>query len=290
MALKMMLQLPLLVKAVNAEHKAIERLIQKQQFDIIISDNRYGCYNKKAYNVFITHQLNIQTPAHLRWLNPVIRQINKNRTSNFNECWVPDFQNQNNLSGDLSHGNFVSESVFYVGPLSRFYEKTDNRFAGEKDIAPILILISGPEPQRTIFEKLVLSQAGNLKVPTHIVCGRPGNYETYHLNDFIQVYSRLDSGSVYDLMQKAEVVICRSGYTTIMELAATGKHATLIPTPGQTEQEYLAKKFLGEKIYNCQSQNVFNLEKAINDAGNFSGLRIENNFELLHKRLDEILK
>jgi len=291
MAFKMMLQLPLLIKAVSEEHKTIEALFEKKKFDAIISDNRYGCFHKNAYSVFITHQLNIQTPPHLNWFKPVVKKINLNRIANYNECWIPDFAGDVNLSGNLSHGTDEANNLFFAGPLSRFYNRI--KFNAYESTEPkhtaLLCLISGPEPQRSVFEKMILEQSKHLKVKTDIVCGRAGEYNQYMLNDFVKVHASLNSDAVFELMNEASIVICRSGYTTIMELAATGKKAVLIPTPGQTEQEYLAKKFFVEKVFYKQNQNEFDLQKALLQVQHFSGIKMENDFAVMKNRIDFLL-
>lgn len=291
MAFKMMLQLPLLIKAVSAEHRTIETLFENMKFDVVISDNRYGCYYKNAYSVFITHQINIQTPQHLNWFKPVIKNINLNRIANFNECWIPDFAEVVNLSGNLSHGTDEVNNSFFTGPLSRFYnrKKISHTEPAEQNQTAILCLISGPEPQRSVFEKMILEQSKHLKVKTDIACGRAGEYSHYMLNDFVKVHSSLNSDAVYELMNKASVVICRSGYTTIMELAATAKKAVLIPTPGQTEQEYLAEKFFNENIYYTQKQHEFDLQKALGQVQQFPGIKMENDFAVMKNRIDFLL-
>jgi len=67
-------------------------------------------------------------------------------------------------------------------------------------------------------------------------------------------------------------VISRSGYTTIMDLAVLEKKAYFIPTPGQNEQEYLAKRLTKLGIVPSCKQADFKLEK-LGDIEKYTGLK-----------------
>ncbi len=262
----MAFQFPKMFRAIAKEKKAIAKIVEDEKIDIVISDNRFGCFSKKTYNVFMTHQINLPIPM------PVAKQlgnwVNWNQISNFDECWIPDFKDEPNLSGNLSHGKNVAQqikNVKYIGALSRMQKKPT------KQKRKAIIILSGPEPQRTYLEKKILEQA--LESPYHflIVKGQTERKEHFFFSKNIEVVSFLTSEELNTAIAESEIVISRSGYTTLMDLVFLGKKAILIPTPGQTEQEYLAKHFYEQKIFFTSSQKNFNLEEALRLVERFTG-------------------
>ncbi len=286
-------------KAIAAEHAALEKLIARHHFDLIISDNRYGIWNEKVHSVFITHQINIQVPGYLKWLQPLILNYNLKQISNFKECWIPDVAGDKNLSGVLSHQCKLPSNTYYIGSLSRFdsgqlkFLKTTNSSSQFKSLGlpekpQLLILLSGPEPQRTIFEKLILNQVAAIKYKTLIVQGLTQTHEVKQLSPNVTMVSYLTASNLKDIILSAELIVSRSGYSTIMDLAATHSKALLVPTPGQTEQEYLAKKFNDAGIFYAVTQEDFSVE-AIEKAKTFTGISSEQNMQLLQARLKALL-
>jgi len=262
----MAFQFPKMFRAIAKEKKAVAKIVKDEKIDIVISDNRFGCFSKNAYNVFMTHQVNLPIPM------PVAKQIgnwvNWIKISNFDECWIPDFKEEPNLSGKLSHGKNVAQqikNVKYVGALSRMQKKQSE----QKRKA--IIILSGPEPQRTYLEKNILEQA--LESPHHflVVKGQTERKEHFFFSENIEVVSFLTSEELNNAIAESEIVISRSGYTTLMDLVFLGKKAILIPTPGQTEQEYLAEHFHKQNIFFTTSQNNFNLKKALEKVESFTG-------------------
>ncbi|MFK7807674.1 MAG: glycosyltransferase [Saprospiraceae bacterium] len=232
MVVNVLLQLPKIVLAIQQERKAIQRLVTEQDVQILISDNRFGCYTPKTYNVFMTHQLNIMAPFSLA--EKVIAFWNKKILSRFDLCWVPDFEKAPGLSGDLSHPSPVA-SVKYIGPLSRMEAiKVKKKYDA-------IVILSGPEPQRTRLEKLILQQAKNLPYRFLVVRGKMMDRQPLFQKENIDIVGHLLANDLAKAIASAEVVIARSGYTTIMDLYALQKKAILVPTPGQTEQEYLGR-------------------------------------------------
>ena len=140
-------QVPKILIAIKREHRWLRDVFKKESFDLIISDNRYGFYNQTAYSVFITHQLQIQVPGN-KWLQRILEKWNYYFINRFNECWIPDFKVEPNLAGELSHPEVLPKIVVrYIGLLSRF----ENIVVSTRKPVDILILISGPEPQRTVL-------------------------------------------------------------------------------------------------------------------------------------------
>lgn len=261
-------QFPKMMRAISNEKKEISKIVEKENIDIIISDNRFGVFSQKTYNVFMTHQVNLPIPI------PLFRQIgnwlNRKMIQRFDECWIPDFEEKPNLSGKLSHGNFSlknNTSTKYIGSLSRMKKI-------ESDIKrKAIIILSGPEPQRTFLEKKILEQALELPFQFLLVKGQTERKEHFHFNENIEVVSFLTSGKLNQAIARSEIVISRSGYTTLMDLVSLEKKAILIPTPGQTEQEYLARHFFEQKIFFTSSQKDFDLKNALEKIESFSGFR-----------------
>ncbi|MFZ6051671.1 glycosyltransferase [Halocola ammonii] len=242
-------------RSIREENEVLKKMVKEHQIDAVISDNRYGLHHPEIPTVLITHQLNIQAPLPLRgWLRKIVRGFVKN----FNECWVPDFEGSPNLSGKLSHGKGIPENVRFVGPLSRF---SDSESEQKEEEAPIdyLALISGPEPQRTHFEKEVFKEFLGLEGKRVLICGKPDS-EGKSKESGIEQINYLGGLELESFLRRSKVITCRPGYSTLMDLFALGKGAVLIPTPGQTEQKYLAKHW--SKFCEVQDQKSMDLKKA----------------------------
>lgn len=252
--LNVLMVLPKLVWAVFKEHKIVREITTEHHIDGIISDNRLGCFSKKIPSIFITHQINLIIPsAILQWFS---RQLNYFFIRKYDECWVPDVPNSPNLSGILSHGTPI-KAVTYIGALSRLERRQmDKKF-------DVIVVLSGPEPQRTNLEKAVLEQAGLLPYQFMIVQGKTETNEQFMVGKNIQVKSSLTSAALNKAILSSDLYIGRTGYSSIMDLAKLNKPALLIPTPGQTEQEYLGHLFSKNGVFHIQSQDELNLEIGI---------------------------
>jgi len=282
MAWKMLLSLPNILKRIKEEHLELEKIVEQYKIDIVISDNRYGCYSNKVTSVFITHQLMVKAPIGEKIVhNKICSYIKK-----YDECWIPDYKNENNLSADLSHYYPLPKNSFFIGPLSRFENtnSSNNNFTYD-----IMAIVSGPEPQRTIFENLLSKELYASKLHTIILCGTPDRQIEPTSDTFIKI-AHANSNQMQSYILQSKIIITRSGYSTIMDLAALSKKAIFIPTPGQTEQEYLAKYFMNKKIAYSQKQSAFNLEEALDKTKNYTGFTnysINNN--LLKERINLLL-
>lgn len=256
MALNMALALPGIVSAIRKERQLTCRLVREHQIDLLISDNRYGCYHRQDDSIFMTHQLTIKAP----WA-PAERLIGRfNRywiAAHFGECWAPDFAEPPGLSGVLSHGNWPEISLRYIGPLSRM-----RKYAAERKY-DVIVVLSGPEPQRTLLEEKIIAQALDLPYRVLLVRGKTGQDKHYFIKDHIEVRSYLTSGDLNDAIMASGVLVARSGYSTIMDLAVLQKPALLIPTPGQTEQEYLAELLQAQGLFHTQQQSEMDLKKGL---------------------------
>jgi uncharacterized protein (TIGR00661 family) len=227
---------PAILKAIRLEASWLESLASKQDFDLIISDNRYGLSHPSIPSILITHQLLVKTPfgttADRLVQNRLFRLINR-----FTECWVPDYPSEPSLAGALSHPvHMPGIPVRYIGPLSRLQPMKP------KESVQLLVLLSGPEPQRTILESIVLKQweenPGDSMV---MVRGLPGHSGPAPQISRARIYNHLSSMELSQEVANSQLILCRSGYSSVMDLLPLGKKCIMVPTPGQTEQEYLAK-------------------------------------------------
>ena len=253
-------QVPKFLKSIALEKAWLEQVIKKKGINIVISDNRFGLYHKDVHSIFITHQLLIKSP----FLQSFLQRLNYSFINQFDECWVPDSNVEPYLSGILSHPKKLPQiHVRYIGWLSRFQKKE-----GVKQLH-LLILLSGPEPQRSILENIIIRQLKNFLKPVLIVRGLPGNENQLQVNDYVKCINHLPAGLLEDVIHSSSFVIARSGYSTVMDLLKMQKKSILIPTPGQTEQEYLAQHLLQNNLAFCTKQKTFNLDRALEAAGNF---------------------
>jgi uncharacterized protein (TIGR00661 family) len=260
----LLLQVPSILRSIKEENNWLKEQVEKHAFDAVISDNRYGLYHEKVFSVFITHQLRIKTPLG-KLSEDILQKWNYKLISKFNESWIPDEEGENNLAGDLSHPvKLPSIPVKYIGALSRF-KKLDI----DKVKDHLLIILSGPEPQRTIFENKIVDEIINHPGSATIVRGLPGEKNILPSTNTIHFYNHLTAHDLNEEMMKAEFVISRSGYSTVMDIAALQKKIILIPTPGQTEQEYLADHLMKKHFAMCVAQKDFSLLKLIGEARRF---------------------
>jgi UDP:flavonoid glycosyltransferase YjiC (YdhE family) len=223
-------RLPHFIKSIKKDYNAIESIIKTEHIDLIISDNRYGAYHPKIHSILVTHQLRITHP-----LGKFIDLPFRNYLEKFDEIWVPDFP-EHELSGELSQPlEPLTTPVIFIAPQSRF-SKTLEKTPEFKFLA----IISGPEPHRTQLGYTLIDHLKKVKVPCAMVLSKP-NEENFRVEENMSIWSDLSSKELEDLIDRSEIVICRSGYSSIMDMSKKNKKALLIPTPGQPEQLYLAK-------------------------------------------------
>lgn len=276
--LKILKNSPKLLKAIKAEKKVINSIIEDYKIDGIISDNRLGVRSKKVPSVFITHQLNVLS-GNTTWISTKIHQKIIKR---FDVCWVPDTNGSLNLSGKLGHVKSFEIETKYIGPLSRF-TKTEASIKND-----VMVLISGPEPQRTLLEEKLLSEFKNYNGKVVFVKGKMEREQVIETVGNITIYNFMTSSLLEKTINESELVISRSGYTTVMDLAKLSKKAFFIPTPGQFEQEYLAKRLTKLNLVPSCKQEDFTINK-IEEVANFKGLKAFD-FEVNFKDLFSLFK
>ena len=271
-------QLPKLKKAIGKEHEIINELVENHKPNLIISDNRYGVYHADVHSVFITHQLQIIPPSSLSFTQDILRKMHEMFIKKFDQVWVPDFDGKDNLSGKLSHGFNTGLDVKYIGPLSRF-NISIVKARTSKELPNILVLISGPEPSRSIFEKLIIQQLSNYDGESVLLRGKPSEGEI-EPNGNIDIYNHLSDDKLLKIIDKSDLIIARSGYSTIMDLFYLKKQAIFVPTPGQTEQEYLANRFMNSDTFLNMQEKEFDLQKAIKEYGKYGGFNDIEEYDL----------
>ncbi len=284
MILKMFSFLPRILSGIRAEHNALKKIIKEKRITIVISDNRFGLWNDSVKCIFITHQLMIKTP----FAEKLLHKINLHYINKFDECWIPDAAGEINLSGDLSHKYPLPRNACFIGALSRFDIAISS--LEKKDIYDIVAIISGPEPQRTLFEKMISEQIIKSDLKALIVCGKTEERSDEMVTEKVRMVSHLNTEEMKQAIIGAKIIVARSGYTTLMDMARLGKKAIFIPTPGQTEQLYLAERLMKEKIAFSQQQHLFNLQQAIIESENYRGLEIMPEEDELEKRIDALKK
>jgi UDP:flavonoid glycosyltransferase YjiC (YdhE family) len=288
MVMKMMLQSPSILFNIYRENQQLKKIIRETGADVVISDNRFGLWSKQAYSVYITHQLMIKAPVQWAWAEPLLHRMHGWFIRQYDECWIPDLPGEMNLSGDLGHKYPIPPHGNFIGFLSRFEKPVNQENPRGQEMAPdILVLLSGPEPQRSILESKVLDEI-SLHRGLHVVLlqGLPGENKQRYPFPGVAVLSHLPDDELARLICSARLIICRPGYSTLMDLAALGNNAVLVPTPGQTEQEYLAKKLAATGTFYSIEQKDFNFTDALQGGrGLASSPDFMNDSSLLAKQI-----
>lgn len=258
---KLLKNCPKMIEAILEEKKLVKKWIKKYDIDGIISDNRLGVFSKKIPSVFITHQLNVMT-GNTTWISSVLHQ---NIIKKYNECWVPDTANTPNLAGELSHLKDSYLNIKYIGPLSRMqYKKAENKYN-------LTIILSGPEPQRGMLEEKLKKEIINYNGKVLFIKGIIEKEQKKEQIGLVTFYNFMQGRQLEHALNESEVVVCRSGYTSIMDLTKLNKKAFFIPTPGQYEQEYLAEKLQKEGLVPFAKQEQFSIEN-LEEINNYKGL------------------
>ncbi|TDE01392.1 glycosyltransferase [Flavobacterium sandaracinum] len=260
---------PKMIRAIQQEKKTIQHWIEKYAIDGIISDNRLGVFSKKIPSVYITHQLNVMT-GNTTWITSKIHQY---VIKKYTECWIPDLEGSINFTGKLGHIESLSIKIKYIGPLSRL----------QKKLVPkkydLLVILSGPEPQRGILENHLKKEIMRFKGNAIFIEGNIQKEQKITTIGTVIYYNFMNSSELEQAFNESETVLCRSGYTTIMDLAQLRKKAFFIPTPGQYEQEYLAIKLKKEGLVPYAIQDDFRIED-IKEIQEYKGLpRLDSKIE-----------
>jgi predicted glycosyltransferase len=260
-------QIPAFLKGINKEHRFLKEIIQTHRIELVISDARYGLWNHQILSVIITHQIRIRMPWFLKAFEYPINHFNHLALGKFSQLWIPDTPGNMNLSGMLSHNITISSDSYYTGFLSGF--EKNNITGHPMENYEVVLLLSGPEPQRSVLEKKVTDQLLKQNRKSLIIGGIAGEKTSEDLSESCKRISFLTGDRLFNILNNAKYLICRSGYSTIMDLVCMGKSAYLIPTPGQTEQEYLARYLEQQGLFLFSEQKDFDLEDAVRRLDNF---------------------
>ena len=258
---KLLMDTPSILKNIKKEKKATRALVEKLNLDGIISDSRFGVRYKHLPNVFITHQLNVLS-GNTTYMSS---RLHQRYIRKFDECWVPDAPGKGNLSGYLGHLKNPPENISYMGIISRFQKQNLPK------LYDYMVLLSGPEPQRTLLENILLKAFRDINEKVLFVRGVLTDVPYQCTAQNIRMMNYLYGKELENALNSSELVVSRSGYTTLMDLAKLDKKAFFIPTPGQFEQEYLANRLSKMGIAASCKQEEFSLEK-LKKAKSFSGL------------------
>ncbi len=254
----MLVQVPRIMKAVLHEHAWLKK--RAAAFDLIISDNRYGLYTKKSTSVLITHQVHIRSGwgTFPDWcLKKTIGLFIKK----FDRCWIPDALNNGGIAGELSHPSTLPNNCRWIGPLSRMEDQPSAQ------TGKLVVMLSGPEPQRSVLEKKLITAIEDIQQEIVFVRGVDPSAAIPKAGNHIRFENHLGSAMLCNMIGEADLVICRSGYSSIMDLLKMRKKALLIPTPGQTEQMYLAERVDRLKWFAVEAQDSLDLGRGLKKAG-----------------------
>jgi len=275
---------PAMLWAIEVESVRVRRLLRRRRFDLIVSDNRFRVRSRHVPSFVITHQLRFMTPPGLEAFERLTEFFNYVYLHPFDRIIVPDAADPvANLSGRLSHDLPYlrrSRRVYYAGPLASV-----RRMDVAQDV-DLFISISGPEPPRTQLERTILRKVRQIEGDRIVVAlGKPEVKETRHIDGRVEVHGFLDRARQQEMLNRARFVVCRSGYTTVMELAELGRKALFIPTPGQTEQVYLGRYYEERGYFHTVDQYELDLAPDIEAAKAYTGPPFANDTRANVERL-----
>ncbi|MGA0828393.1 MAG: glycosyltransferase [Flavobacteriaceae bacterium] len=263
--LKMILNAYKILWAMFKERQDVKRIVKAEKVTAIISDNRLGVFYRGLPNVFITHQLRVLSGSTTYISSKLHQQVFKK----YDAVWVPDFESANNLTGRLGHLDKKPKNLVYLGPLSRFEKKEESL------VYDLMVLLSGPEPQRTMLEEKLLTALEQYRGTALMVQGKiepqQQKRELPLSEGTLTVVNYMQSVELMQAVRQSALILCRSGYTTVMDLAKLGKKAFFIPTPGQYEQVHIAERLDAQKVVPSCSQDDFSLEQ-LERVDDYSGL------------------
>lgn len=289
--LALLIETPRLVFHIIREHFILKRLIREHSIDIVISDNRFGLWNRNITTAYVTHMPLIPLPGPLRFLEIIGILLHRIVIKKYSLCFIPDLPGELNLSGRLSHGIKLPLNVRYIGILSRFFIPGQYQEENKIEFQHNTVILSGPEPQRNILKQKLSGLLKTVSPPTVILEGRPDKLRELGKSGNIYFYTHLPASEMKEMITGSQSIISRSGYTTIMELVSLNCSALLIPTPGQTEQEYLSGYLSEKKWFSTISQGEIKegIALPVNKAL-WSGEIIEQSKILLSEALKELLE
>ncbi len=258
--LKIIPQIPGILRAIRQNHQQVSRLVKEWSISLIISDHRYGLTYSGVPSIFITNQLWLKAPKGFAWGEPLVYRLHLWYLKKYTRIWLPDLPGEPNISGIQTHPPHLPLRAEYIGPISRFRNISPEQ-PGNANPFEILGLLSGPEPQRTILEDILIENCRATGTAAVILRGLPPEDPSAHLseedNGCIRLINHATDRQLLWYILQAPRIICRPGNSTVSDLILLGKSALLVPTPGQTEQEYVAKHLAAQGWFEvCTQENL----------------------------------
>ena len=249
--LKLLFDAPRIFKVIKRENIQLAQIISDHKIDVVISDNRFGMHHKKVTSIYLTHQLHIQAGV----FSVIVNKIHRKFMKKFNEVWVPDDENETTSLAGLLSRPIDLPNIKYIGSLSRLAIPQ-----GKSTAFDFVCILSGPEPLRSNLERLLIEKGNQSNLKICIVRGTDKPCESFgHKN--VKIIDKPTAQELSHLIFEAKTIVCRSGYSTLMDLHHLQKtNVILVPTPGQTEQVYLAnywKQKFGARVLNQKELQGF---------------------------------
>jgi UDP-N-acetylglucosamine transferase subunit ALG13 len=288
--MSMLLKMPILIYHVIREHYLLKKIIRKFSIDIVISDNRFGLWNRRVKSVYITHMLRIPFPRPFVSLEPIGILVHKYIINKYSLCFVPDLPGEINISGKLSHNLKTGKNIRYIGILSRFTSAYQGQLHADNGVTEMTaVILSGPGPHKEMLKKKLSGIFRKKGTEAVFLEGRPEEIKEVSVAGRLMFYNHLPSREMMDIISGSRMIISRSGYTTIMELISLNRSAILIPTPGQTEQEYLGEYLTGKGWVTTISEKQLDEETEFpQNAARWPKEIIETSKVLLDRALQEL--
>lgn len=261
MPLNILLRIPAFWKARRKEQQILHSLISRKKIDGVISDNRYGLFSSEIPCRIICHQTNIIVPKSIRFASSLLNRFHHYLLNQFEEVWIPDTE-ESIFAGNLSQAHPRLKKIRYIGGLTRFDASTHSQEGKARQYA-VGFILSGPEPQRSILEDIILEQCREIEIPILLVRGLPGEIAKLNAPQWIESHNHLDRAVLQQKIQACQTIVSRSGYSTIMDLSVFSTPRVFIPTPGQSEQEYLADYWALRQGCSRMSQESFSLSEIL---------------------------
>jgi uncharacterized protein (TIGR00661 family) len=281
----MLVIFPQMFFAMVKEKRKLKNLQKKYKFDLIISDNRFSLASKEVKSILISHQLRYKLPWPIHKMEWLPEYFNYIHFKKYDKIIIPDVEAGQTLTGELSHDmRYLSkEKLYFLGILCDL----EDTIPGDDKPIDYFVIISGPEPQRTKFEKLVFRELHKLEGRVVVTLGKPEKKYKIRMGN-AEIYTYFTRRDISRYMVRAKLIISRPGYTTVMEMIELGKCGLFIPTPGQIEQEYLAKHFLKNNWCYSTPQHGFEMRSALKNARTFPGF--PDNFSRTKENLDKLFR
>jgi len=244
--IQILISIPHIICWIVRDHFCIKKIVKSKKIDLIVSDNRWGCWHKNIKSIFITHQIMIKLPRIISFCEHLVYTIQQSILKPFAEILIPDIaEKETSLSGDLSHLYLPKTQTRFIGILSQFSPK----IITVKPTYDVAIILSGPEPQRSMLEVMLIQKLQPFSLKIIMVGGKMSANSMVRYSDNISYIPFASRDELLSIIISSKWIICRSGYSSIMDLIVLQKKALLIPTPHQSEQEYLAN--------HCKKNNWF---------------------------------